>query len=68
MCKKDENTIIMRQPYLIERLIQDIGLGDSNTQDLPAVSPFLNKDPEGTARQSNWNYRSVIRMLNYIAN
>eukprot|EP00957_Ditylum_brightwellii_P107553 8205989-Ditylum_brightwellii.AAC.1 len=31
-----------------------------------ATSSVLSKDKDGKARQENWNYRSIIGMLNFL--
>ena len=53
---------------MIERVVKDMGLLDANPQDIPAVQPLLSKDIEGADRLSDWNFRSIVGMLNYIAN
>ena len=64
----DDGTIELRQPYLIDRVIKDLNLDQSNTHDVPAVPPLLHKDLEGSEKSAGWNFRSVVGMLNYIAN
>jgi len=61
-------TITLSQPGLIKQLIQDIDLdGLSNGKDTPADG-ILYADTNGLPRCENWNYRSIIGKLNYLAN
>ena len=57
----------LRQPYLIQRIIETLGLNDSNEHLVPAVKPLLSKDVTGKRKIETWNYRSVQGMLNYLA-
>ena len=36
--------------------------------DIPVVSPLLHKDSKGAPQTFTWNFRSIVEMLNYIAN
>jgi len=38
-----------------------------NTRDIPATKPLLIKDTNSEPRTLQWNYRSVIGMLNYLS-
>ena len=60
--------IELRQPFLIDRLVECMELEQANEHDVPAVSLLLHKDLEGVKRVGTWNFRFVVRMLNYIAN
>ena len=41
---------------------------DANIKPTPAVyKEILFKDEDGPARKQDWNYRSLIGMLNYLA-
>ena len=67
---KDENTVTMSQPYLIERIIKllDSSITEANVKNTPAVyKEILHKDENGAERRQSWNYRSAIGMLNYLA-
>ena len=60
----------LAQPYHIERIIQELGsaVKDANVKDTPAVyKEILHKDENGPNRKQDWNYRSLIGMLNYLA-
>jgi hypothetical protein len=65
---KTTKTISLTQPGLIEQVIKDVGLDQySKGKDTP-VDSILYNDCEGPDRVDSWNYRSIIRKLNYIAN
>ena len=51
--KKDENTIVMRQPFLIERVIENLGLVDFNDQDVPASSHYCTRTLRESKRLAN---------------
>lgn len=66
----EDGTITLTQPFLIERILQSLGsaVKDANTKRTPAqYKHILSKDEFGSARKQDWNYRSVIGMLNYLA-
>ena len=58
------------QPHIIDRIIAAV-LGKSDTN-LANVSPIkdavLSKDQGGAPRKQDWNYRSVIVILNFLYN
>ena len=60
----------LSQPYLIDRLLNSIhGMNSAKSSKSPAASTIiLTKDKDGIARKENWNYRSIIGMLNYLVN
>ena len=69
--KREENgDFTLSQPYLIDRIIGAIrGMEDAKMCKSPASSTVtLTKDLEGEKRKEQWNYRSVIGMLNYLVN
>ena len=62
----------LAQPYLISCILEAVGLEADeiqgrNTRNTPAVKPLLIKDTNSEQRTLQWNYRSVIGMLNYLA-
>mmetsp|Transcript_21406 Transcript_21406/g.29988 ORF Transcript_21406/g.29988 Transcript_21406/m.29988 type:complete len:240 (+) Transcript_21406:2-721(+) len=64
------DTISMTQPFLIQRIIDELGtsISTANVKPTPAVyKEILHKDADGPERKQNWNYRSVVGMLNYLA-
>ena len=61
----------LSQPHLIARILGAVNLdydekAGRNTKDAPATKPLLIKDTNGAPRELQWNYRSVIYMLNYL--
>jgi hypothetical protein len=61
-------TFSVTQPSLLEQVINDVGVDTFiKGRDTP-TDYILNTDPNGPDRQENWNYRSVLGKLNYIAN
>ena len=66
----EEDTISLTQPYLIQRIVEVLGpaVQDSNVKSTPAVyKEILHKDEDGPERKQDWNYRSLIGILNYLA-
>ena len=66
---KDNGHIELIQPFLIQRIIDLLGLeGDSthNTKPTPATKPLLHKDLLGEPRRNTWNYRQAVGMLTYL--
>ena len=66
----DDNSFTMSQPFLIDRIIASIkGMTDAKMAKSPAVTTsVLTKDTDGNPRKEEWNYRSLIGMLNYLVN
>ena len=67
---KENGTISLTQPFLIERILELLGTAvtDANVKQTPAeYKLILHKDADGPARKQNWSYRSAIGMLNYLA-
>ncbi len=63
-----KKTITVTQPHLIQQILHDLGLhGTSNGKDIPADA-ILHQDVDGAPRVEQWNYRSIIGKLNYLAN
>jgi hypothetical protein len=61
-------TITFTQPNLIQQIISDVGLATSSNGKDTSVESVLYADKSGQVCQENWNYRSVIGKLNYLAN
>ena len=64
------DNISLTQPYLIQRIIDEMGdaITEANVKGTPSVyKEILHKDTDGPDRKQSWNYRSVIGMLNYLA-
>ena len=68
--KQEGGDFTLSQPFLIDRIIESIrGMKDANPSKTPASSTIiLTKDLEGEGKKEQWNYRSVIGMLNYLVN
>jgi hypothetical protein len=76
--QRQDGTIKMSQPHLIEQILQDLNLakkpGESaplryapKAVDTPAPSTIiLERDPDGEDHKEPWSYRSVIGKLNYL--
>ena len=66
----DKKGFTLSQLFLIGRVIQDLNFDpkttNSATNNTPAGYPILNKDENGPARKSSWNYRGIIVMLGYL--
>ena len=66
----DDATFTLKQPFLVQRIIDSLGNAtkDANVKSTPAVHrQLLTKDLDGPERKQNWNYRSLVGMLNYLA-
>lgn len=61
-------TVSLRQPSLIDQVIKDVGLDPFRKGKDTPCDAILHPDINEPPRQENWNYRSVIGKLNYIAN
>jgi histone deacetylase 1/2 len=64
---KDNGTIELTQPGLIERIITVTGLTEGQEKFTPADTKPLGKDPEGPQCEERWSYPSVVGMLMYVA-
>ena len=58
----------MSQPFLIDRIIEAIGIEPRMTEakPTPAVKPLLHRDVNGESRKASWSYRSIIGMMSYL--
>jgi len=68
ICDYPDGSYELKQSYLIERIIDALGLTSAETQKRPmsVASPLLHKDLEGKDRIKPWNYHSIIGMLIYL--
>jgi len=58
----------LRQPQLIKRIIELLGISDANLKATPVVKPLLNKNTNGKERKDDsFHYRSAIGSLSYLA-
>ena len=64
--KLEGNSFELRQPFLIEKILNVFDNDTSNPRKIPAMKEPLFKDEDGLPRKYSWNYRSVIGMLNYL--
>jgi len=64
-----DGSIELKQKFLIERIIDAVGLDKSligSAKPVPAIKPLLSKDLDGPPRKCDWNYRSVVGMCGYL--
>jgi len=65
--EKENETLMMSQPHLIQRILDTINLMDQHLHDTPAEpKKLLTKDTEGERRKCEWSYHSILGMLNYL--
>ena len=66
--KKDDGSIVLTQPHLIDSIIQDLHLqSGSNPKSTPSITTkLLHKDANGTEMTPDFHYRSVIGKLNFL--
>jgi len=65
---KDKGRIELVQPFLIQRIIDLLGLEKDSTRNsrpTPATKPLLHKDLLAEPRKNLWNYRQAVGMLTY---
>jgi len=62
----DKSSFEMKQPYLIKKIVELLSNDASNPRPTPALREPLGKDECGPERKYDWNYRSIIGMLNYL--
>ena len=66
----DGSSIKLRQPYLIERILDVLKVkkaNNANHKSTPSVKPLLHRDKNGSEHKESCNYRSVQGMINYLA-
>ena len=63
------NTIELKEPFLIQRIIEALKYNEYMTgKETPVLeNNILHKDADGPDRKQSWNYRSVIGMLNFLS-
>lgn len=70
---KNKDGFHMHQRFLINRILAALNLDDDSYEaskrhtTVPASKPLLIKYLNGEVRKLYWNYRSIIGMLNYLA-
>ena len=58
--------LLLKQPFLIEHIIQALNLTNQHQHDTPAID-LLHHDSDGQACKQDWSFPSHIGMLNYLA-
>ena len=68
--KLTDGEFILRQPFLIQRILEAMGIEplETNSRPVPIVGPLLSRGENGPDRKFNWHYRSIIGMLGYLQN
>jgi hypothetical protein len=63
-----EDTIELRQPHLIQQILDEVGmLPQSKTKDKAAPSStILRRDLDGAPFREKWDYRRIIEKLNFL--
>jgi hypothetical protein len=67
--RRDDGTIKLSQPRLIQQVLDDLRLSDENvaTKETPmASSTLLSRHPDSRPHDNAFNYRSVIGKLHYL--
>jgi hypothetical protein len=62
-----EGHLELVQPGLINKIISACGLQDQSAEHHTPATMILTSDLTGPPHEHNWNYRSIIGMLNYLA-
>jgi hypothetical protein len=66
--KENINTIPIRQPLLIEKVLQLCGLDTKSNEHLTLTDSILHPtNPTDEPRIHNWSYHQIIQILNCIA-
>ena len=62
------NDFEMKQPFLVGQIIEVMSFETqmTNSKPMPATKPLLHRDLDGEPKLCQWNYRSVIGMMNYL--
>lgn len=66
MVQKADNSIELKQKFLIESIIKHVGLDldiVSASKPSPDIKPVLHNDLDFMDRRFDWNYRSLVGML-----
>ena len=66
LTKHEDGRIEMTQTGLIKRIINAMGLDNSNPKGTPTIEGTLPKDLNGEPCNENFNYASVVGMLMYL--
>ena len=63
---KDLGTIPLTQTGLIDKILDDMGMQESNIKYTPAEKQPLHKDLDGSPCCEEWDYRSLVGILLYL--
>jgi hypothetical protein len=72
--KLDSSSFELAQPFLIDRLLQFLGLcnnsfeTNANSSSTPVAKGLLHRCLAGKPRKYNWKYRTAVGMLSYLQN
>ena len=64
--KNDDESIMMTQEGLIQKIIEATGMEECNPNLTPTTREALGINPEGEPMEDSWNYRSIIGMMLYL--
>jgi hypothetical protein len=64
---KNNDSLTLTQTGLIERILTAMEMEDCNTKYTPADKEPLCKDIDGDPCSENWEYRSIVGMMLYLA-
>ena len=64
---ENNNSLTLAQTSLIERILTTMAMDDCNTKYTPADKDSLCKDTDGDPCSENWDYRSIVGMMLYLA-
>ena len=65
--RNEDKSFEIRQPYLIERILNLLEIDSKvNSKPTPVSKPLLHKDKDAAPRARKWNYRAAVGMLNYL--
>mmetsp|Transcript_14797 Transcript_14797/g.21891 ORF Transcript_14797/g.21891 Transcript_14797/m.21891 type:complete len:426 (-) Transcript_14797:484-1761(-) len=63
----NDSSFELRQPFLIRRLVDIIGLTpDVKRRENPAWLPLLHKDSDGPGCKQSWHYHSAVCLMSYL--
>ena len=64
---EDKSTVTLIQTGLINRILIATQIEDCNINFTPADKVTMSKDLDGNPCRENWDYRSIVGMLLYLA-
>ena len=65
----EDSSFEMSQPFLIDRILSLLGLGDNNfdtSTTTPVSKALLHKDMDGKPCKLSWNYCTAVDMMSYL--